>query len=684
MATRTEQKKLGVQTRAASFTPATVDTEARTVDLVWTTGATVRRYDWWEGETYDEELVISDAAIRMGRLNGGAPLLADHDTWGGVRQQVGVVEKGWIEGAEGMCNVRFSKRDDVQPLYQDVVDGIVRNVSVGYKVHRYEVTSARDREAAGGPRVALYRAVDWEPMEVSLVCIPADAGAGVRADGARNRRAAEELYPVEVVVREDEVTTTEDTNNNRGGASPDQRKEKHMDEELKAAAEKAAAEKAAAERAAAETAKRAAEEAVKAERARAAEIRGRCRAAGMEDRADDLIERGLGLEDVSKELFAAMASRSKETGTVGVSSPARVLKDAAETRAAAIENALMHRAGISDKLDGAAVEWRNLSLPDIARQFLAERGDAVRGLSAAQVVDKAFQSRGTHSTSDFPQLMANIVGRTLRQAYEAAPQTWRPFTRVVEVPDFREVSRVQLSGAPALLPVGQSGEYIDGTFTDSAERYRITRFGRMIRITRELIVNDDLAALTRVPMMIGTAARNRESDLVWGLLTGSHIMGDNIELFHADHGNLVAAGSNITVDNVGAADALMGTQTAPDGTPMNLTARFLAVSPTRKLAAQKLVGEIKPENASAVNPYSQNLTLLVESRIKTAAGGDPWFLMASSAQVDTIEAAYLQGQQGVQTFVREEFDTDGTSVKARLEFGAKPIDHRGFVKNPGN
>lgn len=156
----------------AAFAPSTINVEERTVELVWSTGAQVQRSSWDRG-SYIEELSMAPGHVRLDRLNKGAPLLDSHDAFS-LRSQIGVVERAWVTGNEGRALVKFSKRPEVEPIWDDVKAGIYRNVSVGYKVHKTE----RDES---GP-VPIERAVDWEPYELSLVPIPADAGAQVRSE----------------------------------------------------------------------------------------------------------------------------------------------------------------------------------------------------------------------------------------------------------------------------------------------------------------------------------------------------------------------------------------------------------------------------------------------------------------------------------------------------------------------
>src|SRR5262245_40374179 len=117
----------------------TVDREQRTVELVFSTGAGVERYDWWSGKRFIEKLSLNPAHIRLKRINAGGPLLNSHASWS-LDDQIGVVVDGSVRitSKEARATVRFSSRKDVEGIWQDVCDGIIRNVSVGYRVHKFE------------------------------------------------------------------------------------------------------------------------------------------------------------------------------------------------------------------------------------------------------------------------------------------------------------------------------------------------------------------------------------------------------------------------------------------------------------------------------------------------------------------------------------------------------------------
>jgi phage major head subunit gpT-like protein len=356
--------------------------------------------------------------------------------------------------------------------------------------------------------------------------------------------------------------------------------------------------------------------------------------------------------------------------------------DAAETRRAAVEAALLHRYDPARfALSEPAREWRGLSLIEMARGWLEGEGTRVRGLSRDEIATRAL-----HSTSDFPAILAGVTNKTLRAAYDTAPRTYPAIARRTTVADFKLVHRLQLGEAPQLEKVNQSGEFKRGTIGEAQETYRIETFGKVIGITRQVLINDDLDAFTRVPALFGTSAATLESDVVWGIFTANPAMADGTTLFHANHKNLAGSGAALDVAGLAKARTAMAQQRGLDGkTLLNVRPAYLVVPSALELAAEQLLAQnIVPAKAADVVPSSiRSLAVIAEPRLDPASGAVPWFLVASPAAIDTIEYAYLEGQEGVALETRMGFDVDGVEVRARLDFGAKAIDWRGLYKNPG-
>jgi phage major head subunit gpT-like protein len=356
--------------------------------------------------------------------------------------------------------------------------------------------------------------------------------------------------------------------------------------------------------------------------------------------------------------------------------------DATETRRSAVEGALLHRYDPQRfALSEPAREWRGLSLIEMARGWLESEGTRVRGLSRDEIATRAL-----HTTSDFPAILAGVTNKTLRAAYDTAPRTYPAIARRTTVADFKLVHRLQLGEAPQLEKVNQSGEFKRGTIGEAQETYRIETFGKVIGITRQVLINDDLDAFTRVPALFGTSAATLESDVVWGIFTANPAMADGTTLFHANHKNLAGSGAALDVAGLAKARTAMAQQRGLDGkTLLNVRPAYLVVPSALELAAEQLLAQnIVPAKAADVVPSSiRSLAVIAEPRLDPASGAVPWFLVASPAAIDTIEYAYLEGQEGVALETRMGFDVDGVEVRARLDFGAKAIDWRGLFKNPG-
>lgn len=168
--------------RAAAFETRAIDLETRTVELAFATEAP---YERWYGY---EILDCTVASVDLSRLIASGPLLMDHDPC----DQVGVIESVRID-ADRVCRavVRFSQSARGQEIFQDVIDGIRKNVSVGYMVNAAVLVGMMDD-------IETYRITSWTPYEISLVSCPADIQAGV----GRSNKACE-------LKRDDALTSTD-------------------------------------------------------------------------------------------------------------------------------------------------------------------------------------------------------------------------------------------------------------------------------------------------------------------------------------------------------------------------------------------------------------------------------------------------------------------------------------------
>ncbi|MGE0658253.1 MAG: prohead protease/major capsid protein fusion protein, partial [Reyranellaceae bacterium] len=662
--------------RAADLLPATLDEQDRSIEVVWSTGARVRRQPLF-GEPFDEELSMDPSSVRLERLNAGGPLLKVHDLRT-LDSVIGSVVPGTarVENGRGIARVRFSERDDVEPIWADVRAGHLRAVSIGYQVHRFEVS-----RPSNAPEI--WRAADWTPFEISAVPVGADPAAGFRNqfplyDCVLHRQDAPSTMkgPIPMTdqtpapdVAEQPTVATEAT------TPMTEPKDRETRSQLKAPKPEAPP-------AVAENADALVGRARDAERERVSTIYDLAGRLNLERGfAEDLVRRGVSVDESRRLILDQLATKSEETRSFPHVSVPLGGRDERTTRRDAVANALLHRYSPTlFQLEDAARQYRGMTLLELARESLGNAGVNTRGLSRDEVATRAL-----HSTSDFPEILAAVTNKTLRQAYEAYPRTFMLFCRQVLATDFKAMHRVQLGEAPQLLEVGESGEFKRGTLGESKESYKVKTYGRVVAITRQTLINDDLDAFTRIPAMYGNSIAQLESDVVWGIITANPAMADGTALFHANHKNLAGSGAALAVDAVGAARAAMAKQTGLDKkTVLNIRPAFLIVPAALELKAEQLVAQnLVPAATASVVPQSiRTLAPISEPRLD-AASETAWYLAASPNQIDTIEYAYLEGQQGAYIETRNGFDVDGVEIKCRLDFGAKAIDWRGLYKNPG-
>ena len=707
-----ELRNMPLQTRIVPV--STVNAEARTFETVWTTGAAVRRFDWATWTPYIEELSLDPAHIRMTRFESGAPLLNTHQQWD-LRSVLGVVERAWLEPKEGRSVCRFSDRDEeVNAFWRDVVNGIIRNISVGYIVHRYE---KRDPETPGG--IPTWLAIDWEPAEQSLVPVGADVFSGVRALGMDpanpgeltaeqrqqlldqvSRAVGNRSHPCEIVSR-----TSTTTRSLTPAAPAAELQPSHQEISMPQEAQNRGANTAetTTNQAGATTAPvtRSEVEIRADEQQRIGGIQAAVAfarrtsqgVAGLDDAfAAGLVSRNLTLDQARSAIFAHLESASTSSGPTRGSAAIETVRDEQQQRRQDMAAAVAHRAAPgANPLPETARRYRGYTLAELARRSLEEQGIDTAGMGRNTIVSLAMGNsdehgfRSLHGTSDFSIALASTVNRSLRNAYTGARRSFTSWARMGTLSDFRPATRVAVAGNLSLQKVNEFGEFKRGKIVDSGETIQLATYGKVVGVTRQAVINDDLDFLSRLPAMYGRAAADFESDTVYAVLKGNPTMSDGTALFHANHANLAGVGAAIGEAGLSEARKGLRLQKDPSGNnqPLNLEGRFLVCGATKETEAQKFLNAIiLATKAADTNVFANTYELVIEPRLD-ASNPNEWWLMADPSQIDTVEYAYLEGEQGLFTEQRMGFDVDGLEVKARLDFAAKATDWRGMWKNPG-
>ena len=429
------------------------------------------------------------------------------------------------------------------------------------------------------------------------------------------------------------------------------------------------------------------------ERTRVEAINSRVRLAGLgQDLADALIKSGKSADEASSEIFQKLAEKDKPNDpALNRPTGAGVNKDQRDKVREGLHAALMHRSnpkGYPIK-DGLGAEYAGMSLLRMAEEALAACGVKVRGLTRDQMVTAALFGMqggaeyfaGMNTGSDFPNILADVANKRLRQAYEAAPRTFQAFCRQVTAPDFKNINVTQLSDVSKFQKVNDQGEFKSATMSDGKETYALATYGEILRITRKTIINDDLRAFDRAPAAIGAAASRLENETVWGVITTNAAMADNVALFHSTHKNLNTS-SALALAGLGTMRTALRKQTGPKGVVLNLTPKFCIVPAALEVTGAQLLSPSYLAASSVANTipdFIRSMSLIVEPLLD-ADSATTWYGACDPSQIDTIEFAYLEGQEGVYTEMRTGFEVDGIEIKGRLDFAAAAIDYRGLAK----
>ena len=634
--------------------PETLNEKNRTIEVRFYSGASVQRYPLFD-EPYELSFSLDAKAVRLDRFNKGAPVLDNHNGYDSVSSVVlGKVEKAWLAEDGGRALIRFSKRDVVEPIWQDVKDGILTNFSMGAVVHRME-----DVTAKGDPQRKL-RAVDWEPHELSLVPIPADPAAQALAQA--------EKFPCHITFRAED------------GAH----KEKTMETETTTVDPKPEVPAPKADLGV--STKVLVDDIVEKDKAHQTELKRLASHFGCEPA---FLSKHIALgTDVNK--FAELAAEDRARRAPRAADNISLGEDY-ESGAWRLEQMGIALAGIGrrEKLPESAHQYGHHTMVEMAYECLSIAGRA-RGLNPRSNPNEIIKLALT--SSDFPNLLANAANKMLLPDYEQANPTYRMLAERVDLPDFKTASVLKVGDFPVPLQFGEANEIKLGTFSEAKDTFALSSYGRRVHLSFQSIVNDDKGAFARVMGSSGRRLADFENGLWFTLLTSNSgvgpTLGDTGALFNATavttaggHANYTSSGTAIDVTSIGVGRAMMRKQVSLDGLKLNIVPRYILTSPDKETIARQYTTVLGPNlAASSQNPWAGMLEPISDGNLTSA---NPWYLFADPMRAPVSVYGYLQGQAGPDIAVRNGFETLGVEIRVALHFGTAFIDFRGAYRNAG-
>lgn len=335
-----------------------------------------------------------------------------------------------------------------------------------------------------------------------------------------------------------------------------------------------------------------------------------------------------------------------------------------------------------------------------------------------------YHLREAMSTSDFPNLMGDVLYRQLLGNYVPYPVTYPMWTKGITLKDFRSLHMYTLDGGQSTLDrVRELAPYPETSFIETPYTVAVAKYGRRYGISFEMVVNDDLSAFNQRPAMMAVGARRSEEYLATQMVVDAN--GPHASFFTAGHANIVTGNPILSIQGLQTAMSVLAAQTDADGQPIVITSMILMVPPSLKITAENILNATQLRiNSGQGNPagalpggatidqflYTANwmvgqVKLVVNPYlpvINTTSGKTNWYLIANPDDISQRPAfvfAKLRGHETPELFIKDSnqrqlgggdvspmegsFENDDINYKLRMFMGAAQIDPKMAVASNG-
>lgn len=632
--------------------PASIDMDGRSVEAVGASETPVLERDQRTWEILPTVLLMRGCQLPE---NGQLPLLDNHSRWDSS-SVIGSYRDIRIDGETLVGRAVFSSSPEVDPIWTRVQEGHITDLSVGrvdladpVVVPEGQTAVVEGRTFIGPVRVV----TRWQPKEMSVTPIGADATAKVRSDERPQRQGNQH--------HEENIMADEQKRAAEGAPAPPVAPPQVVPP-VAPVADKRTAEP--------DGFNRAVDIMMLCERHG---IVGEHRAAMLKPEVTMDQARAMVLDTL------AVRSAGHNPGFAPAQPPVERGEDERDKFRGAAADGLLLRAGLKvDKPVAGAEELRTYSLTDLARRCLEKSGQPAGG-NVLDMVGRAL------TASDLPQLMSNVANKSLFEGYEAAEESWRVWCATGSVNDFKTNTLAMIGETDDLDQIVNDSGYKYGERPDAAEIFSIATYGKLFGITRTVIVNDDLNAMVDMLMAMGEAAARKVGDLPYSVLTTNGNMRDGVALFHANHGNL---GTSAVISEASMAEAikLAGLQKGlKDKQFLNIKLDYFIAPKAIEGAAEIFFAS----NAfSSDNKGSTRTNIYGGARFQRAydarldaSSSTAWYM--AGPRNKTVKVFFLGGNQTPYMETRTGWTVDGVEYKVRIDAAAKAVDWKALVKNAG-
>jgi phage head maturation protease len=297
--------------------------------------------------------------------------------------------------------------------------------------------------------------------------------------------------------------------------------------------------------------------------------------------------------------------------------------------------------------------------------------------------------RAAFSSNDIAGIMSNTANKFLLEGFMGVEDSWRQIAAVRPVNDFKTITSYRLTGDMAYEEVGPGGQLKHGKLGNESFTNQAKTYGKILGITRQDMINDDLGALSSVPKMLGRGAALKFNTVFWTAFL------NNAAFFTSARNNYFeGAGTVLGIDSLTSAELLFLNQVDSDSNPLGLAPEILLVPNALSTKAMSLTRdtEIRDTTTSTKyttqNPHAGKFRPVRSSYLSNSAisgySTTGWYLLADPKNLATIEACFLNGQQNPTVESADaDFGTLGVQLRGYHDFGVGQQEYKAGVKSKG-
>lgn len=430
---------------------------------------------------------------------------------------------------------------------------------------------------------------------------------------------------------------------------------------------------------------------LKAERQRVSEVTALC--AHFDVDAREYIDKGTSVEGVRK---AIMDKLMEENKPLPASRAAEVGDEAIDKFGRAAHHAILLRCGVDVRLTNRT---RDAKTHDGAEQ-LAGRSlrdlmiecRRLSGQSDGTLMDSEQLARASLTpTSQFTGVLNNVIGSSLMAGYNTQPTTFQGWTVPGSNPNFKPTKRFRMSEAGIPIEIPQNGEFKFDEMTDENIQTSLKTYGRKFGVTRQLVIDDDLGYLVRIPMAYMQAARRGLNRACYDLLNSAQTIYDGGTWFNATA--VTTSGGHANYDGTGAYPsatafaamklAMRKQKNLRRDESLNLIMDRLVAPPELEDAIDKIVNPnyvIYPTTPDGTNNAKGKYLLIVDGELTDAQA---YFGFCDPRVAPCVEVTYLNGRETPYLEMQQSFDFLGMEWRLYFDWGLTITDFRGAYKNKG-